>query len=317
MRPAVSLPDRSGEVPEEGGVVSKGKIVVGTAGGLRTADRVVLCDADVTAVTAADSGWWMVSGERDVLRIPDAGETAARIDGPAGRCLIADGGDLLIGTVEAHLLRLSGGSLEPVASFDRADGRDAWYTPWGGPPDTRSLCRGADGTLYANIHVGGILRSRDRGATWIPTVDIDDDVHQVLAHPTESGCVFAAAAIGLLRSVDCGETWVRETEGLHATYARAVAVAGDTLLLTASEGPKSRRAAVYRRPLAGGPFEHCSNGLPEWFDANIDTHRLAAADETAAFGTDDGRVFVSDDEGRTWELADEKLSPIRAVAVEA
>jgi hypothetical protein len=297
--------------------VSLEKIVVGTAGGLRTADGTVLSDADVTAMTAADRAWWVLAGERDVHRIGGGDEKASSMVGPPGRCLIADGDDLLIGTAEAHLMRLSGDSMEPVVSFDRADGRDAWYTPWGGPPDTRSLSRGPDGILYANIHVGGILRSRDRGATWTPTLDIDDDVHQVLAHPTASGHVFAAAAVGLLWSVDGGDTWARETVGLHATYARADAVARDTLLLTASEGPRSRRAAVYRRSLAGGPFERCSNGLPEWFDANIDTHRLAASGSTAAFGTDDGRVFVSEDEGRNWELVDDRFPPIRAVAIEA
>jgi len=297
--------------------VSAGKIVVGTAGGLRTVDGAVLFEADVTALTAVDGGWWVLSGDGDVVRIPDAGESVAQIVGPPGRCLIADGVDLLIGTAEAHLLRLSGGSLEVIDAFDRADGRDTWYTPWGGPPDTRSLSRGSDGVLFANVHVGGILRSRDSGASWEPTLDIDDDVHQVLAHPTAAGHVFAAAAVGLLWSTDGGDMWTRETDGLLGTYSRAVAVAGETLLLSASDGHRGGHAAVYRAPLVGGSLERCDAGLPEWFDGNIDTHRLAAAGPTAVVGTADGRVFVSEDEGRTWELADDQLAPIRAVGIEA
>ena len=56
------------------------------------------------------------------------------------------------------------------------EGRDRWYTPWGGPPDTRSMTS-ADGKVYANVHVGGVVRSADAGRTWQPTaLDIDADV---------------------------------------------------------------------------------------------------------------------------------------------
>jgi hypothetical protein len=59
---------------------------------------------------------------------------------------------------------------------------------------------------------------------------------------------------------------------------------------------------VYRRALDGRePFERCTAGLPEWFPSNIDTHCLAASGSSAGFGTSEGEVFVSEDEGRTWE----------------
>jgi hypothetical protein len=294
------------------------RLLIGTVGGLRTLAGEILVDVDVTSMAAATDGLWLLAAGRDLFRIHDGGkEQLAAVQGPEGRCVIGDGEGALVGTAEGHLLRLVGGGLEQVASFDAAEGRDGWYTPWGGPPDTRSLARDADGTLFANVHVGGILRSSDAAATWTPTLDIDDDVHQVLAHPTEPGRVFAAAAVGLLWSNDAGGTWTRDTDGLHATYARAVAVAGETLLLSASEGPRGNRAAVYRRPLEGGPFERCADGLPEWFDANVDSHWLAGADSLAAFGAPDGRVFASEDDGATWELAVEQLPPIRAVAIRA
>lgn len=294
------------------------RLLIGTAGGLRTPEGKILVDVDVTSMAAAGDRWWLLAGGRDLFRLRDGQQQqVAPVEGPEGRCVIGDGDDALVGTAEGHLLRLAGDELAPVESFDAAEGRDAWYTPWGGPPDTRSLSRDADGTLFANVHVGGILRSSDAGATWTPTLDIDDDVHQVLAHPTEPGRVFAAAAVGLLWSNDAGGTWTRDTDGMHATYARAAAVVGETLLLSASEGHRGHRAAVYRRPLGGGPFERCTDGVPEWFDENIDSHWLAGADGLAAFGTPDGRVFASEDEGRTWEPVAEQLPPIRAVAIRA
>src|SRR5207247_7541735 len=136
------------------------------------------------------------------------------------------------------------------AWYRRAPGRNDWTTPWGGPPDTRSLA--ADGNaLYANVHVGGILRSTDAGTNWAPTIDVDADVHQVVAGFDDAGRVLAATAEGLAVSNDGGDTWAFETEGLGATYSRAAAVAGDVVLASASRGPRGDGAAVYRRPLEG------------------------------------------------------------------
>jgi hypothetical protein len=147
-------------------------------------------------------------------------------------------------------------------------------------------------------------------------VDIHSDVHEVRTVEDRPGLVLAAAAVGPMISTDVGASWSVEPAGLHQTYCRAVALSGDTLLVTASDGPFGDRAAVYRRPLDGGQaFEKCRRGLPEWFPGNIDTGCLAATPELAAFGTEGGEVFVSDDAGASWELAASGLPPVRAVAI--
>src|SRR5215467_14083694 len=46
------------------------------------------------------------------------------------------------------------GGLVPIESFDDVKGRDDWFTPWGGPPDTRSMSEWDD-DVYVNVHVGG------------------------------------------------------------------------------------------------------------------------------------------------------------------
>jgi hypothetical protein len=94
-----------------------------------------------------------------------------------------------------------------------------------------------------------------------------------------------------------------------------VALAGDTVLLSASAGHHGRRAAVYRRPLDRRiPFERCRAGLPEWFPDNVDTGCLAADGRHAAIGTEDGCVFCSADAGERWSLRAKGLAPVRAVA---
>jgi len=217
-------------------------------------------------------------------------------------CITATHADVYVGSSEARLFRVAGGGLEPIAPFDRAEGRSSWYTPWGGPPDTRSMSEWDD-DLYVNVHVGGILRTDDRGEHWTPTIDIDADVHQVA---TAEGRVLAACAGGLAVSEDRGETWTLRADGLEAPYSRAVAVCGDAILVSASSGPRGGRSAVYRGTLAGGRFERCRDGLPEWFDDNIDSMCLDALPDGsfAVFGTSDGQLFGSRDAGSSWsELA--------------
>jgi hypothetical protein len=178
----------------------------------------------------------------------------------------------------------------------------------------RSLAFDLAGRIHANVHVGGIPRSTDGGASWEPTIDIDADVHQVIAHPRELGVVLAAGAVGLAVSEDGGASWRIEREGLRSTYARAVTVAGDRILVTASDGHRGGHAAVYGTTLGpSSSFEKCTEGLPEWFDGNIDTGWLAASGVTAAFGTNDGRVFVSDDAGASWRQAAAGVPRIRSL----
>ncbi len=268
-----------------------------TAGG----DVVALVDRN-DVMRRGRGGW------RQVATVADA------------ECITTLDDDVLVGTAGAHVMRVRGDAVAPVDSFDHAPTRDEWYTPWGGPADVRSLTVSVDGTLLVNVHVGGILRSTDGGSTWEPTIDLHCDVHQVLAHPTRPGLVMAAAAVGLCRSADDGRTWDVVDAGLHATYLRAVAFAGDTVLVSASTGPAGTRSSIYRVPIDAAPgarLERASAGLPEWLAGNIDTFTLVGdVDGTlAAFADREGGVFVSQDAGSTWDAAHSGLPPVVALAL--
>lgn len=290
------------------------RILVAMAAGVEAVGGEGAALPGLPVTTLSPDGRWAVASGRELWHDGDRGwARVATTPGPALRCVAETGGVAFAGTAEAHLVRLEGTHLAPVPGFDGAEGREAWYTPWGGPPDTRSLAV-AD-AIYANVHVGGILRSDDGGDSWRPTIDIHADVHQVVAPPERPGVVLAACARGLAVSEDGGTSWRYDADGLHAPYARAAAVAGDTVLLTASTGPSGRRAAVYRRPLAEGGFQRCGGGLPDWFEGNIDTYCLSARGTSAAFVTPDGDVFVSDDAGVGWERAAAGLPQARALVV--
>jgi hypothetical protein len=292
-------------------------LLVATAAGLRRLGAETELDGRPLVGLASEAERrWALAGDGTILRSDEDGwEEVARLDEPAPRCLLPTDEGLLVGAALARLFRLRRDVLEPVEAFDEAPGRDGWYTPWGGPPDTRSLALDQSGTVYANVHVGGIVRSTPEGG-WEPTIDVDADVHQVVTHPERDRLVLAATAYGLARSADGGDSWETADDGLHAPYCRAVTVAGETVLVTASTGPSTRRAAIYRRPLdGGGPLERCRGGLPEWFPSNIDSHCLAASGPRVAFGTAAGELWSSEDEGGTWERLDDALPPVRAVLV--
>jgi hypothetical protein len=239
----------------------------------------------------------------------------AWLDDRPATCVASTPNGLLIGTAQAHLLRFLGGKLEPVESFETVEGREEWHTPWGDPADVRSIAVALDGTIYVNVHVGGVVRSRDSGLTWTPTVDIESDVHQVIAHPTRADLVLVAAYEGFGISRDGGDSWRFITDGMHAHYARAVAVSGETVLVSASTGPRGRKSTLYRKSLDGETeFARCREGLP-WFDDNIDTACLATDGSLVVFGNDDGRVFRSLDSGAHWGLVTKGLPTITAVTI--
>jgi hypothetical protein len=265
-------------------------------------------------VLACGGGWAVV--EDSVVALDGSAEVAA-FDGAVPWCVAPDpsGDAALVGTSKARLFHVgAGGAVSVVDSFDRIPTRDEWYTPWGGPPDTRSVAVTPDGRAMVNVHVGGIWAASEGG--WAPLVEVDADVHQVCAAgPGSAGStVVAAAAIGCGVSLDGGHTWRWSDDGLHASYSRAAAIAGDVVLVTASTGPSTRSGALYRRGLASdAPFERCDRGLPASFPFNLDTFTLAASDSTAVLGTADGRLFLSTDQAASWHLVADDLPPVRAV----
>jgi hypothetical protein len=268
----------------------------------------------VTALGRMGDDVWAIVEAAELWHSTPAGWThVADLDGLRATCVAGIGGDVFVGTSEARLFRLTAETLEPVPAFDDAPGRASWYTPWGGPPDTRSVANW-DSDVFVNAHVGGILRTDDDGGTFAPTIDIDADVHQVT---TAEGMVLAACAGGLAMSADRGVTWTYRTDGLDAIYSRAVAVCGDAVLVSASNGPRGGNAAVYRGDLGGGAFERCAIGLPSSFDDNIDTYCLDALTDGsfAAFGTSGGSVYRSTDQGERWEELASGLSPVLRVLV--
>jgi hypothetical protein len=268
----------------------------------------LVADTTINHIAREGEGWWAVD---DDARIHHNGRVVANgPDDATLNCILPADGTIWVGASRARLYRIDGDVLIEDLGFADAPGRADWYTPWGGPPDVRSMAVDGAGTLFINVHVGGILRYDDAGPS--PTLDMDSDVHQVIADGSVEGRVLAACARGLAQSAD-GQVFTYRDEGLHAPYCRAVALIGDTVLISASTGPRSNEARLYRADLTTGPFEHCRNGLPEWFDNNVDSHCLVVLGESVYAGHG-SNVWRSDDHGDNWSEIASGLPRITCLA---
>jgi hypothetical protein len=242
-------------------------------------------------------------------------------------CCMAVRDTIYVGTDNAQMLRLShgGGVLDPIDSFDTVAGRDAWFAGSAivngqrvGPPlGIRSVAANSNGSiLFANVHVGGIPRSMDGGKTWHPTIDINSDVHQVCAHPTNPDIVAAASAVGLCISRDAGAAWTIERDGLHASYCSAVAFSGDDILVSASTDHFAAQGRIYRRPMIpDGDIVAVEDGLPTWINGIADTGCIAANGSTTVVVDRAGTLYLSTAFGLAWSRSSSELPTPSSVLI--
>jgi len=215
---------------------------------------------------------------------------------------------LLIGTTPPHIYRLNEeGSTRRIKTFDDLEVRSQWYTPWGGPAAVRSMASTKEGWVYADIHVGSIMRSPDNGRAWGPvTPSLHEDVHEVSTTPASDRRVYANTYLSVYLSDNKGDSWEHRSHDLNNRYGRGIAVNPgnpDTLLCGVSDGPTGVdvKGQLYYTENAGINWIHVTNGFPESTKNNIDTCHIAYADTETAWVTDEQTLFMSRDSGKTWE----------------
>ena len=212
---------------------------------------------------------------------------------------------LLVGTEGARVAWVEEDKLNFIEGFDIVPERKQWTTPWGGPPDVRSLAVSADGTIYADIHVGWIVSSMNGGETWQSLrKGLNMDVHQVGAHPSKPETVFAATADGFHISHDHGRTFTRCSNGIPYNYQRACACFPnrDVYLASTSRGPYRGADALLYRSEDEGKNWTMVDGLPEQIEKNIDTFQIITVGAANALViVDDVSLYETDDWGASWQ----------------
>jgi hypothetical protein len=247
-------------------------LLVGTRHHLTDLDRsfAYVDDASVTSIAlgprrrttggvvgSVNEVWALLDGARIVLLDDAVEETHATLWADLGRtdatCLEVVGDDLLLVGFEGAHLSLVSPAVPPVPmqAFDDLPARTTWVNPASTQPDLRSVATTGE-HWFANVHVGGVWVSSDRGNSWQEVVPAAQDVHEIVSG--EADRLAAVSARGFGWSDDEGSTWQWTDDGLHGRYCRAVALDGDVVFVTASTGPGSRDCRLYRAEV-GGRFE--------------------------------------------------------------
>ncbi len=211
---------------------------------------------------------------------------------------------ILTGTADARLAWVNEGNLEFIENFDSVPERKLWYTPWGGPPDLRSIAVSQTGIIYANVHVGWIVRSMDSGRSWETLKDgLEMDVHHVSVHPNMPSTLFAATAEGFYISHNNGDSFTQRNSVIENCYQRACIVFPDKniYLVSASKGPHGDVDAQLYWSNNEGRNWYPAKGIPEKLQTNIDTFQLVIAKKGMALAIIDNiSLYETNDYGINW-----------------
>jgi hypothetical protein len=232
---------------------------------------------------------------------------------------------------------------EPSALFRSDDGGEGWEElsalrelpsapTWSFPPrpwtsHVRWVAPSPHepGRLIVGIELGGLMLSEDGGRSWLDhRPGAQPDVHALTWHPRVEGRAYEAGGGGAAWSRDGGRSWEPADAGRDRHYTWALAVDPDDpdrWYVSANPGPMqahrpgNAEAWVYLWD-GEGPWRPLGDGLPEPLDSM--PYALATSGAAVFAGLLDGRLYMSDDRGESWDelaLSGDPLERILALAV--
>ena len=228
------------------------------------------------------------------------------------------------GTEPAHLYVSEdmGASWRELPALRSVPSLPKWTFP--GPPhiahvkDITFDPRDAE-TIYASVEQGGVLRSKDAGATfeeitgWMYlTGSYNDDPHRLMIRPSQPGTMFIPTGFGMYRTKDGGDKWEDVSRGIPGIGYPDLFVydpRDDSLMFVAGGemNPGEWMRAIDVRPKVarsrdGGETWEVLPGPGAGLHGNFEAMSIEAWDGGSAIyiGDTDGDIYCSEDEGDSW-----------------
>lgn len=257
-------------------------------------------------------------------------------------CLEAAGpapGSLWCGTIPGALFRSedAGRSWELNCGLWEQPSRSEWFGGGYPEPGIHSVLVSPDGRrVVCGISCGGVWVSRDGGETfevatrgmfaeYMPPDRREDpaiqDPHRLAWCEADRNRIWCQHHNGFFRSDDGAGRWA-SVDVPPSSFGFAVAAHPsdpDTawsapLVKDECRVPVDRRMVVARTRDGGDSWESLDRGLPEDSFAVVYRHGLAvdASGEVLALATTTGAVWISEDQGDSWDLVTHQLPPVYA-----
>jgi photosystem II stability/assembly factor-like uncharacterized protein len=197
--------------------------------------------------------------------------------------------------------------------------------PWTHHLRTIALHATDPDALVIGIELGGVMRSRDGGRTWIDhNPQAHSDAHQLLTHPLAPERVYEVAGQGIAVSPDRGESWRRLDGGLDRHYAWATAADPadpDLWYASISRGPYAAHSRGDGQSLLLRSRGNGWSAIDHWGEdpalrrMPYALATLPGQPDRLLVGLRGGPMLLTGDAGETWCMLEPTLPDVLALAV--
>lgn len=217
--------------------------------------------------------------------------------------------------------------------------RPDWGSGFGGAAIHTVLPHPVDpARVLVAMSTGGVYRTEDAGRSWSaankgirvkfmpdPWPEFGQCVHKVARDPAEPDRLFLQNHHGVYRSDDDGRTWNSIADTLPTDFGFAMVThprRGGTaynfpITADAERVPPGRACRVFRTEDSGATWAPLADGLPQDDYYGVVLRDAMCTDDAdpagVYFGTRNGDVFASADEGDQWSLVGSHLPDVLCV----
>lgn len=183
------------------------------------------------------------------------------------------------------------------------------------------------------ISTGGVYQSSDGGQTWRVTnkgvtayflpdkyPEFGQCVHKIARHPKKKKLYFLQNHHGVFRSRDGAETWEEIESGLPSNFGFGLTVSeSGSAFIVPLQADAQRftcegRLRVYRTRDEGKSWQPLTKGLPQKNAYEVILRDgMTSVGDNIFFGTKNGKLFGSLDDGDSWKLIEGSLPEITCV----